>query len=141
MCCDALESFIIPDAASRPARGPTKMDKCLQLIRESAGGVIVYTSNLAIVSRVTEALLREGIAAERLNKRGSVDRIVRDFNGSILRVLVLDPQNPAGLNLQKATTVVIMNEVSPQITQQVIGRAQRVGRTGPLHVHTLWYPE
>ena len=143
LCCDPLDTLILPDrsAAAPPAAAAvTKIEKCLQLVEESQGPVIVYTSHASMVLRVTRVLRERGITAERLNLGGSISRILRDYEDRKIKVLVLDPRNPTGLNLQVASTVVIMNEVSSQVTQQVIGRAQRVGRGGQLHVHTLLYP-
>lgn len=144
MCRERLENLIMPSprggAGTTMSRTPiSKIEKCVDLVEKSEGPAIVYTSHWSMVSRVTDVLQSKGIATERLNMTGSVDRIVREFNDGKIKVLVLDPSNPTGLNLQKASTVVIMNEISPQVTQQVIGRAQRVGRTGELHVHSLVY--
>lgn len=45
----------------------------------------------------------------------------------------------AGLNLQKSTDIVIFHKLNEFLDEQVIGRAQRIGRTEPLHVHHLEY--
>ena len=43
----------------------------------------------------------------------------------------------SGLNLQMATDIVIYHEMVKELETQVIGRAQRLGRSEPLLVHYL----
>lgn len=140
LCRERVEDLILPETGDGESAGQmmkTKLETCLELVTASEGGVIVYTSHWTMVKRMVRALCEAGVVAESLDKSGSVARIVQEFNEGRVRALVLDPSNPTGLNLQKASTVVIMNEVNPQVTQQVIGRAQRIGREGALDVHFL----
>lgn len=43
----------------------------------------------------------------------------------------------SGLNLENTTDIVMFHKFDTQLEQQVIGRAQRMGRTGPLNIHYL----
>ena len=57
-----------------------------------------------------------------------------------LRVLLLNAhQCGAGLNLQNATDVITYHKMDKALETQIIGRAQRPGRTSTLKVHNLLY--
>jgi len=74
----------------------------------------------------TPAHLEEVIASYR---RGTLDVILANARcfGS-------------GLNLQCTTDIVIMHALSPSMYRQVVGRAQRCGRTAPLTTWMLRHP-
>jgi SNF2 family DNA or RNA helicase len=44
-----------------------------------------------------------------------------------------------GLNIEKTTDIIMFHRFDNQAEQQLIGRAQRMGRTEPLKVHYLLY--
>jgi SNF2 family DNA or RNA helicase len=72
--------------------------------------------------------------------KGSHDVIAavvdRYKNGS-LNVLLVNPKNyGSGLNLENTTDIVVLHKFDSEIEQQVIGRAQRMGRTCSLNA---WY--
>ena len=46
----------------------------------------------------------------------------------------------AGLNLEAASHVVLMHRMDADLETQVVGRAQRLGRTAPLRVVRLVHP-
>lgn len=63
--------------------------------------------------------------------------IERDYRHGDLDVLLVNTNNyGSGLNCENTTDVIMMNKFDSDIEQQVIGRAQRPGRTCPLNV---WY--
>ena len=43
----------------------------------------------------------------------------------------------SGINLKEADTIIVYSDLSPNKLSQVIGRANRIGRTIPLNVHHL----
>ena len=56
------------------------------------------------------------------------------------RVLLLNARYcGAGINIPRCSDVVIYHKMDDALKQQVIGRAQRPGRNGPLKVHHLLY--
>lgn len=48
-------------------------------------------------------------------------------------------RNCAGFNLQQVTDLIVMNKLPAHVENQIIGRAQRYGRTGRLNYHTIVY--
>lgn len=76
--------------------------------------------------------------------RGSSDEVrrrVNDFRDGKAEVLLLNSTvMGAGLNLQFVTDVVIYHTPSSKaLERQMVGRANRQGRTKPLHVHIMDY--
>ena len=64
--------------------------------------------------------------------------MLTDFENGSTKVIMLNATNfGAGMNLQMATDVVIYHRFTSEMEEQVIGRAQRLGRTTPLNVHYL----
>ena len=70
----------------------------------------------------------------------SITKTIKDFEKSKIQVIMLNSMyNAAGLNLHMATDVILYHKMSVSTQKQVIGRAQRPGRTEPLTVHYLCY--
>ena len=74
---------------------------------------------------------------------GSVTRInslIDRYRNGNLRVLMLNASHyGTGLNLENTTHLVFYHKMVDELEKQVIGRAQRSGRTKPLNVHYLCY--
>lgn len=67
-----------------------------------------------------------------------VKKTVTEFQKGNLKVLMLNAQSfGAGMNLQMATDIVIYHRFTKEIEEQIIGRAQRIGRDKQLHVYYL----
>ncbi len=49
--------------------------------------------------------------------------------------------NDSGLNLQETTDIILYHTLNENTLKQVLGRANRIGRTSPLTVHHLIYQE
>ena len=45
--------------------------------------------------------------------------------------------NSAGINLTETTDIILYHEMTISTQNQIIGRAQRIGRKDPLHIHHL----
>ena len=78
-------------------------------------------------------------AASRINK--TVENFNKDFNEpDAVNVLLLNSQYfGSGLNLQKASDIILFHNMGKDITNQVIGRAQRPGRSSKLNIWRLCY--
>lgn len=69
-------------------------------------------------------------------------RIIHAFNSGEIQVIMLNANYcGSGLNLQMATDIIVYHKLPPSVEKQVIGRAQRPGRTGPLNVTYLHYED
>lgn len=69
---------------------------------------------------------------------GRVARCVSMFNRGDVRLLLMNTACAgAGINLPAATDVIMFQRFNSEAKKQIIGRAQRPGRTEPLNVHYL----
>jgi SNF2 family DNA or RNA helicase len=65
-------------------------------------------------------------------------KMIKSFQeGDTQVVFLTNLANTAGVNLQAATDVIMFNSMDESTRTQVIGRANRIGRTKPVFVHTL----
>jgi SNF2 family DNA or RNA helicase len=70
--------------------------------------------------------------------KGSVVNTIKSFETGETKVLMLNARYAgAGLNLQCAKNVILFHRFKREIEEQVIGRAQRMGRKGRLNVYYL----
>ena len=70
-----------------------------------------------------------------------INKTIHDFKEGDVRVIFANSDRYAsGLNLENTTDVILMHKLTHDIHTQIIGRAQRMGRTEPLHVWELLYP-
>ncbi len=70
-------------------------------------------------------------------KGNSVKNVIEKYKGDELDALLINSKHyGSGINLENTTDVVLFHKFEDQMEKQVIGRAQRIGRTTPLNV---WY--
>jgi len=81
----------------------------------------------------------EGITFSKVNGTNShIEKLINDFKNGKIKVLLLNAfYYGMGLNLECATDILIYHTLNPELEKQVIGRAQRPGRTIPLTIHLL----
>jgi hypothetical protein len=70
-----------------------------------------------------------------------LDAILNDFkNNQKIKILLIDDTSfGVGLNIEYATDIIFFNNIEPNIKEQLIGRAQRLGRTCVLNIWELLY--
>ena len=62
------------------------------------------------------------------------------FKTGVNNVLMLNSTHKgSGLEISSATDIIITHAMDSELEKQVIGRAQRLGRTDPLNVHYILY--
>lgn len=63
---------------------------------------------------------------------------IKKFKGGKCKVIFLNSSfNSAGINLPETTDIILYHDMSKTTHDQIIGRAQRIGRTEPLYIHHL----
>lgn len=63
---------------------------------------------------------------------------INNFKTGNLRVIFLNSRNNgAGINLQESSDIIVYHQMDDSTLNQIIGRANRLGRTEPLYVHHL----
>ena len=120
----------------------SKSDIVVNIIKNKAeGSFIIFNERDLSLSKLSATLFMEGISHSTLdrNSRRSL-RVCDDFQEGKIRVLLLNAQQMAtGLNLTRASDVIITHRMSKEMETQAIGRCMRVGRTSKLSVHHILY--
>jgi hypothetical protein len=118
----------------------TKMDALIKLIKDKPNGKFLLFSNYdQTFDNLNQRLNEENIVFSKVMGSGAVvNKIIDRFTKGEIRVLMLNAINyGSGLNLQMASDIIIYHQLSLELETQVIGRAQRIGRTEPLNVYYL----
>ena len=69
-----------------------------------------------------------------------IKNILKSYVEGISPVLLLNAKYyGSGMNLEMTTDIIIFHKMNDELEKQVIGRGQRLGRTGQLNVHYLCY--
>jgi hypothetical protein len=134
------ELLVIPDP---PTPMPNKME-ALALIVQSrcavpgASKLLIFSSFENTLHEITRKLDRLGVKHRMLKGNPTtLDAIQKNFRDADLDVLLCNARNyGSGLNFPNTTDIIMLHKFDTDLEQQVIGRAQRMGRTQPLRV---WY--
>ena len=118
----------------------SKVDNLITLIkRKPHGKFLVFSNYDRTFENLYQKLLENNIIHSRLvGSNVVINSIIRRFESGEIKVLMLNALNyGSGLNLQMASDIIIYHELDIELETQVIGRAQRLGRTEPLNVYYL----
>ena len=118
----------------------SKDKNLINLIKKKPNGrFLIFSCYEHTNDKISKILKDENITYSKLlGSSGSINNIINRFNGGELNVLLLNAQYyGSGLNLQMATDIIIYHEMNIELETQIIGRAQRIGRTEPLNVYYL----
>lgn len=119
---------------------PSKIDTILNLIRSKPNGkVIIFSSFQETFDLIRETMRDHDIHFGEI--KGSIvarEKIIQEFKEQDLNVLFINSlDSGAGINLQEATDLILFHPICDSIFTQIRGRAYRIGRTLPLHIHHL----
>lgn len=117
-----------------------KIDVLVDILSSKPDGKILVFANFPETFKKIEKELKLHAITYRILKGSDSDitKYKEEFQNGKIRVLLLNAAFfGAGQNLQMATDVVIYHRFTKEMEQQVIGRAQRLGRTVPLTVYYL----
>jgi hypothetical protein len=139
-----------PKVTVATATGPDKqlsktenLEVLLRGLDAGAAKVLIFSAHDSF-GPLRDVLRRLGLKSATLTGNGTqIASTVRRFKApqttaDSLSVLMLDANSfGAGLNLENATDVILFHKMDSEMERQVIGRAQRYGRTTPLTVTYL----
>jgi hypothetical protein len=118
----------------------SKLNNLISLLKaKPKGKFLLFASYDKTFDNINKHLTENNIKHSRLvGSNVVINAIIRRFETNEVNVLMLNAQHyGSGLNLQMATDVIIYHGLSLELETQVIGRAQRLGRTEPLNVYYL----
>jgi SNF2 family DNA or RNA helicase len=96
--------------------------------------ILIFSENDNSFVAIEKMLIQLGIKHAKL-KGNSINRVVDEYkNGSLQVLLVNSNAYGSGLNLENTTDCILLHKFDNEAENQVLGRAQRPGRTKPLNV-------
>lgn len=119
---------------------PSKIDIILEIIKSKQDGkIIVFSSFQETFDLIRETMRDNDIHFGEI--KGSMitrEKVIQDFKEHDLNVLFINSMDSgAGINLQEATDLILFHPICDSMFTQIRGRAYRIGRTLPLHIHYL----
>ena len=118
----------------------SKQDKIIDIIKNKKDGkFIIFSSYDETFCTIRYILEEHSISyAEVQGRVQTRHRKIKSFrNGKIQVIFLNSKNNGAGINLQEATDIILYHEMNDNLIKQIIGRANRIGRTKKLIVHHL----
>lgn len=111
------------------------------LSKKQDGKFLVFSNSDATFEKLSEVITKLNMTHNKLyGNAGAIDNRIKSFNEGKTQVLLLNPQHyGCGLNLEKTTDVIFFHRFDSDMERQIIGRAQRYGRTSILNIHYLFY--
>lgn len=118
--------------------------KILEKILEICGNKIIIYSQFRGVSNHIKSIIVDNDTKYLQLDGGNIkdlDDILDKFrNDATVKILLIDNTSfGVGLNIEYATDIIFFNYIEPNVKEQLIGRAQRLGRTCKLNIWDLLY--
>ena len=114
-----------------------KNDSFVKFMKENpTARVLMFSSYDASFTKLEDSLDAADIKYSMLNgSQLRIAKLLREFKAGKYNVLFLNARNMgAGLNIESATHVMLFHRMSAELESQIIGRANRLGRTNSLEV-------
>lgn len=115
----------------------TKKENVMNIIKNSGDkSILLFTSFDACNENISSMLFENQISHSTIGGSSiAIKNKIEKFDNGEIKVLILNSKNyGAGLNIQSADIVIIYNKMELSYQTQIIGRAQRLGRTTELCV-------
>jgi hypothetical protein len=118
----------------------TKIDTTISLIKNKPDGrFIIFSAWDQTFSIIRECLNVYNISF--IEVKGGVKerkRNIKSFKDGNIQVIFLNSRfNGAGINLQESSDIIVYHQMDDSTLDQIIGRANRIGRIESLNVHHL----
>jgi SNF2 family DNA or RNA helicase len=111
----------------------------MEIVNKKDAKILIFADFQQTFDKIKYKLEHEKINYDILKGTNkTMENIINNFKNGNTKILMLNATNfGAGLNLQEATDVIIYHRFTKETEEQVIGRAQRLGRTTSLNVYYL----
>ena len=122
----------------------TKIENLEHILKtqiESTKRILIFSEFEGNISTIAEAFNSSGRnhLYPLKGSMGHITNLIEQYNRGDIRSLFLNATYcGSGLNLEKTDVVIIMHKMSQDNMNQVVGRAQRLGRTGKLDIFCLY---
>jgi hypothetical protein len=121
-----------------------KMDKfktLFKLIEEirtnKKSKIVIFSEYDQTFANIEECLSSIGIKFGFMKGNG-INNVINNYKKGDIDILLVNSKSyGSGINLENTTDIILFHRFDSQIENQVIGRAQRPGRTSRLNIHYL----
>jgi SNF2 family DNA or RNA helicase len=113
-----------------------------ETFKEKGRKMLIFSNYYKSFTKIAQILETNGVKFKEIKGTGSsVNNTIKMYKETDdLNCLLLNSTNAgAGLNLENTTDLVLYHNMSSEVSIQVVGRAQRPGRTSPLNIYRLVY--
>lgn len=127
-------------SAAKQEAKPEKLHKkeaFIKFVKDNpTAKILLFSGYDATFSGLETRLTDENINHATVNgSNARINKLLREFNSGKYNVLFLNARNMGtGLNIERATHVVLFHRMAAELETQIIGRAMRLGRKDPLTV-------
>lgn len=118
----------------------TQIQRTLSIIlKNREGKFLIFSSYDASFSPICSLLLENNISFSEIKGNSKLrEKKLENFRNGSTQVIFLNSSfNSAGINLQETTDIILYHEMPSSTQNQIIGRANRIGRVRALNVHHL----
>jgi hypothetical protein len=130
-----------------PNEYPSKLDHikelCSRMIEDSKW--LIFADNYDLLQKIRPILTSHKIQYTTTMEGSPIknEQAIRDYhnNDSCKAILINSMKDGCGLNLENTTHILFLHYTNPEMVEQVIGRAQRPGRTCRLHIVCLYHKD
>jgi SNF2 family DNA or RNA helicase len=118
------------------------INKLLELINNKKSKIIIYSQFKGVNNNIKTIINNnnEYLELDGGNIKDLDDILDKFKNNPEKKILLIDNTTfGVGLNIEYTTDIIFFNYIEPKIKEQLIGRAQRLGRTSKLNIYDLLY--
>lgn len=111
------------------------------LLNNKSKRILIFSEYERTFELIEKRLTQLGIKHSRImGNTLQINKTINEYKNNRIQVLMLNAKYfGAGINLQMTDEIFVYHRMSSDLEKQVIGRAQRLGRTDPLNIHYLCY--
>jgi hypothetical protein len=112
-----------------------------QILVEPTSKWLLFNDNTNVLIRYQAFLESKGIKTKMLDggSQTMIEKILKEYKEGEIQVLLLNSMiEGAGMNLENTSHLLFMHKTEEVFINQVVGRAQRFGRTKPLNIILLF---
>jgi SNF2 family DNA or RNA helicase len=134
---------VVTTPSERKAR-ITKIDKTVELIKSNPHGrFLIYSDQNQTFLPLSNALFENDI--QFVQMKGNIKNREKNLDlfksGEVPVIFLNSNSDSAGLNLTESTDIILYHQMPDSTENQIIGRANRIGRKTSLNVHHLHIQE
>ena len=118
----------------------TKLEKIIDIIKNNVQGkYLIFSDHDRSYNSIHMVLSENNVSCAQIrgNIKTTEKNIISFKNGNTKVIFLNSKYNGSGINLQEATDIILYHEMNFSTETQILGRANRIGRTTPLNVHHL----